>query len=90
MINSALEKMVILRNPTEKQLSWPWDGETYTINPESEEQVPFWLGQHLHKHLAKLGLIMDETEKVTCGICAKSFDTRRELGAHSLVHKKDR
>ncbi len=86
--NSAMERMVTVTNPTEKVLSYPWDSEIYTFNPGASEKVPFWLGQHLFKHLSKLGLLMDETEKVACGTCGKEFDTKRELGAHSLVHSK--
>jgi len=86
-VNSVLEKQVIVKNPTDKQLSWKWDGQTYTLNPQSEEYVPYWLGQHLVKHLGRHGVIMDETTKVQCGVCQKEFSTKRELGAHSLVHK---
>jgi hypothetical protein len=87
------DQMVTIINPSDRQLLGQWDGEVFVINPKSEEQVPMWLGKHFVRHFGIIDgqpcLQLVENIKVTCGLCQKQFNDRRELGAHSLSHRKD-
>lgn len=86
-----LDKMVTIRNISDKQFTAMWGGENYVINAGTEETVPMWLGRHLMRHAHqdnKTILELIENVKVSCGVCHAEFEDKRQLGAHSLSHRK--
>ena len=89
--SAYMDKMVTIKNLRDELFTVKIGGENFVLNPNSEEVVPMWLGRHIMRHgyvdgRAVVELI--ENVKVTCGVCQKEFDTKRELGAHSLSHKR--
>lgn len=94
-LDAYLDKIVTIKNLTDHALNTKWDGQPFILGPKSEEQVPMWLAKHLVRHFDQVN-VHGRTEKwvelienvsFSCPTCNKSFETRRELGGHSLSHK---
>lgn len=86
-----LEQVVSIKNLTDTVFIAKWGGDNFVIQPNGSERVPLWLANHLLRHGSVDGkriLEIEGTVKETCGTCQKQFDTKRELGAHSLSHRK--
>jgi hypothetical protein len=94
-MNSYLEKIVTVKNLTDHTLNTKWDSKPYALEPGIEEHVPMWLAKHLVKTFSNINVDgkienwveMREGVNFSCGSCSKSFETKRELGAHSLSHR---
>jgi hypothetical protein len=94
-LDAYLDKTVTVKNLTDQQLNSRWGGQPFVLGPQAEEQVPMWLAKHLvrkfdqvevHGRVEKWIEVI-ENVNFTCGTCQKSFEDRRQLGAHSLSHR---
>ncbi len=94
-VDTYLEKTVTVKNLTDHPLYTKWDGKPFVLGSKAEEQLPMWLAKHLvrqfdsvnvHGNIEKWVEVI-ENVNFSCGSCSKTFETRRELGGHSLVHK---
>lgn len=86
-----LDKIVTLKNLTDNIFTAKWGKEDFVIQPNGSEQVPLWLANHILRHSRADGKRLVEMEgqvRQQCGVCSKEFDTKRELGAHALSHRK--
>jgi hypothetical protein len=86
-----MDKVVTVKNLSDTIYTTKWGNDTFMIQANGSEQVPLWLANHLMRHGSIDGkriLEIEGTVRPQCGVCSKEFDTKRELGAHSLTHRK--
>lgn len=83
-----LGKVVTFKNVTEEQFTHAYGGVPFTFAPGEEKTLPYDLGRHLAKHLARKILISSGQNKLDL-LGRNKNDTRNDIALYKVSDEKD-